>query len=161
MTAHALFAVGLFGWMRRGACLGAPGTGRWNKRKGAEIVEGAWRLLAIGSPVTIPLLPEKYFDYQTKLHEAKGTHHGYHRHREGSPRRGTSDLEAEKITEEATLESLGIDSLDMVELICDPRGRSASVGSSGEPEGIETVGQLVAHRFAVTRQLIRTGPATG
>ena len=29
------------------------------------------------------------------------------------------DLEAEKITEEATLESLGIDSLDMVELICD------------------------------------------
>ena len=29
------------------------------------------------------------------------------------------DLDADAITEEATLESLGIDSLDMVELICD------------------------------------------
>ena len=47
------------------------------------------------------------------------------------------DLEADKITEEATLESLGIDSLDMVEEKCDVE--------FGEPEGIETVGQLVAH----------------
>ncbi len=29
------------------------------------------------------------------------------------------DLDADAITEEATLESLGVDSLDMVELICD------------------------------------------
>ena len=37
------------------------------------------------------------------------------------------DLEGDKIAEDATLESLGVDSLDMVELIC------------------ETIGQLVAH----------------
>ena len=29
------------------------------------------------------------------------------------------DIEGEQVTEEATLDSLGIDSLDMVELICD------------------------------------------
>ena len=48
------------------------------------------------------------------------------------------DLEAEKITEEATLESL-----DMVELICDLEEKCDV--EFGEPEGIETVGQLVAH----------------
>ena len=48
-----------------------------------------------------------------------------------------------KITEEATLESLGIDSLDMVELICDLEEKCDV--EFGEPEGIETVGQLVAH----------------
>ena len=53
------------------------------------------------------------------------------------------DLEADKITEEATLESLGIDSLDMVELICDLEEKCDV--EFGEPEGIETVGQLVAH----------------
>ena len=53
------------------------------------------------------------------------------------------DLEAEKITEEATLESLGIDSLDMVELICDLEEKCDV--EFGEPEGLETVGQLVAH----------------
>lgn len=53
------------------------------------------------------------------------------------------DLEAEKITEDATLESLGIDSLDMVELICDLEEKCDV--EFGEPEGIETVGQLVAH----------------
>ena len=40
------------------------------------------------------------------------------------------DLEADKITEEATLESLGEEKCDV---------------EFGEPEGIETVGQLVAH----------------
>ena len=29
------------------------------------------------------------------------------------------DIESDKVSEEATLDSLGIDSLDMVELICD------------------------------------------
>lgn len=53
------------------------------------------------------------------------------------------DLEADKITEEATLESLGIDSLDMVELICDLEEKCDV--EFDEPEGIETVGQLVAH----------------
>ncbi|BAK45062.1 acyl carrier protein [Eggerthella sp. YY7918] len=53
------------------------------------------------------------------------------------------DLDAETITEDATLESLGIDSLDMVELICDLEEKCDV--EFGEPEGIETVGQLVAH----------------
>ena len=53
------------------------------------------------------------------------------------------DLEADKITEEATLESLGIDSLDMVELICDLE--EACDVDFGEPEGLDTVGSLVEY----------------
>ncbi|MBX9033690.1 acyl carrier protein [Gordonibacter massiliensis (ex Traore et al. 2017)] len=53
------------------------------------------------------------------------------------------DLEADKIAEDATLESLGVDSLDMVELICDLEEKCEV--EFGEPEGIETIGQLVAH----------------
>lgn len=53
------------------------------------------------------------------------------------------DLESDKITEDATLESLGVDSLDMVELICDLEEKCEI--EFGEPEGIETIGQLVAH----------------
>lgn len=53
------------------------------------------------------------------------------------------DLEGDKITEDATLESLGVDSLDMVELICDLEEKCEI--EFGEPEGIETIGQLVAH----------------
>ena len=51
------------------------------------------------------------------------------------------DLDAEEITEDSTLESLGIDSLDMVELICDLEEKLDI--EFGEPEGIETIGQLV------------------
>ena len=59
------------------------------------------------------------------------------------------DLDAEAITEEATLESLGIDSLDMVELICDLEEKCDI--EFGEPEGIDTVsgprkGPLVSTR---------------
>lgn len=53
------------------------------------------------------------------------------------------DIAAEDVTEDATLESLGIDSLDMVELICDIEEKCDI--EFGEPEGIDTVGQLVAH----------------
>lgn len=53
------------------------------------------------------------------------------------------DADPEAVTEDATLESLDIDSLDMVELICDLEERCDI--EFGEPEGIETVGQLVAH----------------
>lgn len=53
------------------------------------------------------------------------------------------DIESADVAEESTLESLGIDSLDMVELICDLEERMEV--EFGEPEGIETVGQLVAH----------------
>lgn len=53
------------------------------------------------------------------------------------------DIEPENVTEDSTFESLGIDSLDMVELICEIEEKCDV--EFGEPEGIETVGQLVAH----------------
>ncbi len=53
------------------------------------------------------------------------------------------DIEEAKITEDATLESLGIDSLDMVELMSDLEDKCEI--EFGEPEGIETVGALVSH----------------
>ena len=53
------------------------------------------------------------------------------------------DIDPENVTEDATFEDLGIDSLDMVELICDLEEKCDV--EFGEPEGIETVGQLVAH----------------
>ena len=53
------------------------------------------------------------------------------------------DLDAEAITEEATLESLGIAALEVLELICDLEEKCDI--EFGEPEGIDTVGQLVAH----------------
>ena len=53
------------------------------------------------------------------------------------------DIDTDQITEEATMEALGIDSLDMMELICDLEEKCEI--EFGEPEGIETIGQLVAH----------------
>ena len=53
------------------------------------------------------------------------------------------DLDADAVTEDATLESLGVDSLDMVELICDLE--EACEVDFGEPEGLVTVGDLVAY----------------
>lgn len=51
------------------------------------------------------------------------------------------DIDPSEITEDATFDSLGIDSLDMVELIVDLED-SCDV-EFGEPEGLETVGDLV------------------
>lgn len=51
------------------------------------------------------------------------------------------DIDPEEISEESTFETLGIDSLDMVELICDLEERCGI--EFGEPEGLETVGDLV------------------
>ncbi|MGI6105722.1 MAG: acyl carrier protein [Raoultibacter sp.] len=53
------------------------------------------------------------------------------------------EIESSEVSEDSTLESLGIDSLDMVELICDLEERMDV--EFGEPNDIETVGQLVAH----------------
>ncbi|MEG0324472.1 MAG: phosphopantetheine-binding protein [Raoultibacter sp.] len=53
------------------------------------------------------------------------------------------DIEGDTVTEDATLDSLGIDSLDMVELICDIEEKCDI--EFGEPDGIETIGQLVGH----------------
>ena len=53
------------------------------------------------------------------------------------------DIEPETVNEESTFESLGIDSLDMVELICDLEEKCDVY--FGEPEGLETVGDLVEY----------------
>lgn len=53
------------------------------------------------------------------------------------------DLDPETITEDATIEDLGIDSLDMVELICDIEYKCEV--EFGEPEGLKTIGDIVAH----------------
>lgn len=47
------------------------------------------------------------------------------------------------VTEESTFESLGIDSLDMVELICDLEDELGI--DFGEPEGLTTTADLVAY----------------
>lgn len=52
-------------------------------------------------------------------------------------------IEPEKVSEDSTLDSLDIDSLDLVELICDIE--DAEGIDFGEPEGLETVGDIVAH----------------
>lgn len=53
------------------------------------------------------------------------------------------DVEEGLITEEATFESLGVDSLDMVELICELEEKCEI--DFGEPEGFETIGDLIAY----------------
>lgn len=51
------------------------------------------------------------------------------------------DIDPATVEETSTFESLGIDSLDMVELICDLE--EACDVDFGEPEGLNTVGDLV------------------
>ncbi len=53
------------------------------------------------------------------------------------------DIEPETVTVESSFESLGIDSLDMVELICDLEEKCDV--DFGEPEGLTTVGDLVTY----------------
>ena len=53
------------------------------------------------------------------------------------------EISPDDITPETTFESLGIDSLDMAELICDIEERLDV--EFGEPEGLETVGSLVEY----------------
>ena len=53
------------------------------------------------------------------------------------------DIDKSTITEESTLDSLGIDSLDMVELICDVEEKLDI--DFGEPEGLTTIGQMVEY----------------
>lgn len=53
------------------------------------------------------------------------------------------DLDPEAITEDATIESLGIDSLDMAELTCEIEERCDI--DFGEPAGLATIGDIVAH----------------
>ena len=53
------------------------------------------------------------------------------------------DIDGATVTADATLDSLGIDSLDMVELTCDIEERCEI--EFGQPEDIVTVADLVAH----------------
>ena len=53
------------------------------------------------------------------------------------------DIAPESVTEESTFESLDIDSLDMVELICDLEEKLGI--DFGEPEGLENVGDVIKH----------------
>ncbi|MFR7747214.1 MAG: acyl carrier protein [Eggerthellaceae bacterium] len=55
----------------------------------------------------------------------------------------TLDIEPDEVTEDATFDELGIDSLDMAELICDIEEKLDI--EFGEPEGLETVGDLVEY----------------
>lgn len=53
------------------------------------------------------------------------------------------DIDPAGVSEDATFESLGVDSLDMVELICDLE--EACEVDFGEPEGLKTIGDLVSY----------------
>lgn len=53
------------------------------------------------------------------------------------------DIDPADVTEESTFDSLGIDSLDMVELICDLEEKCEV--DFGEPEGLNSVGDLVQY----------------
>ena len=53
------------------------------------------------------------------------------------------DLDPEAVTETATIEELGIDSLDMAELVSDIEEKLDI--DFGEPTGLTTVGQIVEH----------------
>ena len=52
-------------------------------------------------------------------------------------------IEPEQIEEDTTLDSIDIDSLDLAELICDIE--DAEGIDFGEPEGLETIGDIVEH----------------
>lgn len=53
------------------------------------------------------------------------------------------DIPAEKVTEDATLQDLGIDSLDQVEFIVELEDRLDI--DFGEPEGLNTVKEVVEY----------------
>ncbi len=53
------------------------------------------------------------------------------------------EVDPSSVTEDATLDSLELDSLDLVELVCDLEDKEGI--DFGEPEGLQTVGDIVAH----------------
>ncbi|WP_165043914.1 acyl carrier protein [Adlercreutzia sp. ZJ138] len=53
------------------------------------------------------------------------------------------NIDPEQVSDDSTFDSLGIDSLDMVELICELEDRLDV--DFGEPDGLETVADLVAY----------------
>lgn len=53
------------------------------------------------------------------------------------------DIDPMSVTEDSTFDSLSIDSLDMVQLICDLEDMLDI--DFGEPEGLQNVGDVIAH----------------
>ena len=53
------------------------------------------------------------------------------------------DIAPESVTEESTFDSLEIDSLDLVELVCNLEDELGI--DFGEPEGLQNVGDVVKH----------------
>ena len=53
------------------------------------------------------------------------------------------ELDPEKLTAEATFDSLGIDSLDLVELICELEDKLDI--DFGDPEGLSTLGDVASY----------------
>ena len=53
------------------------------------------------------------------------------------------DIDPASVTEESTFDSLDIDSLDMVEMICNLEDKLGI--DFGEPEGLQNVGDVVKH----------------
>lgn len=53
------------------------------------------------------------------------------------------DIDPATVNEDSTFDSLGVDSLDMVELICELEDRLGI--DFGEPEGLETLGQTIEY----------------
>ena len=53
------------------------------------------------------------------------------------------DIAPEGISDASTFDSLGIDSLDLVALICDLEEKCSI--DFGDPEGLETIGDLIAY----------------
>lgn len=53
------------------------------------------------------------------------------------------EIDPASVSESSTLESLELDSLDLVELVCDLEDKEGI--DFGEPEGLQTVGDIVVH----------------
>lgn len=53
------------------------------------------------------------------------------------------DIAPESVNDDSTFDSLGVDSLDMVELVCELEDRCGI--DFGEPEGLKTIADLTAY----------------
>lgn len=53
------------------------------------------------------------------------------------------DIDPATVNADSTFDSLGVDSLDMVELVCELEDRLGI--DFGEPEGLETLGQMIEY----------------
>ena len=53
------------------------------------------------------------------------------------------DIDPATVNADSTFDSLGVDSLDMVELVCELEDQLGI--DFGEPEGLETLGQMIEY----------------